>query len=85
MAPIVKKQYAFRQFSEMPKVRQSYREWLLSVENDEYLALVENVQRLPSVIDEKALQKIAEDVQEQEYAAYATAYFQSVWNKRNNM
>lgn len=85
VAPIVKKQYAFRQFSEMPKVRQSYREWLLSVENDEYLALVENVQRLPSVIDEKALQKIAEDVQEQEYAAYATAYFQSVWNKRNNM
>lgn len=81
VAPIVKKQYAFRQFSEMSKVRQAYREWLLSVENDEYLALVEHVQEMPGVIDENALQEIADAVQEQEYAASATAYFQALWNK----
>lgn len=82
VAPIVKKQYAFRQFSEMSKVRQAYREWLLLVENDEYLALVEDLYAMSGVIDEKALQAMADAVQEQEYAAFATAYFKALWNKR---
>lgn len=80
VAPIIKKQFAFKQFSEMPEVRRRYSAWLSSAESDAYLALVKSMRAMPSVIDERALQSVENAVQNRAYAAYATAYFQALWN-----
>lgn len=80
VAPIIKKQYALKQFNEMPKVRKSYREWLLSVESEEYMSLVQKLNDMPGVIDGCALQAVLDVIGMHEYATYATLYYQALWN-----
>ncbi len=81
--PIIKKQYAFKQFGEMPKIRQKYSEWLLSAQSESYFHLIAQLKQMPGVVLEEELDDIAEAVAETEYAAYSTAYYRAVLNKKN--
>lgn len=81
VAPIVKKQYALKEFSEMPKVRQAYRQWLLAVESIDYLALVRRLYDMAGVIDGDTLQAVVDAAKGQEYAEGAARYYQALWNK----
>ena len=40
VAPIIKKQFAFKQFGEMPKIRQEFIDWLFRAQSEEYFSLL---------------------------------------------
>lgn len=80
-APIIKKQYALRNFGEMPKIRQLFTQWLLQVQSKEYLNIVEQLKYMPGVVSIQELKKIAESASGKEYVSLALKYYASVFNK----
>lgn len=80
VAPIIKKQFAFKQFGEMVKVRQEFINWLLQSESKDYMDLVERLENMPGVISEAVLGDIAKNFADFEYAMFSTAYYSSVLN-----
>lgn len=82
VAPIIKKQYAFKEFSEMPKARQSFSEWLLSVQSEKYMNIVRALRNMEGVIDHDDLQKMAETFAGYDDAVFASAYYRMIWNNK---
>lgn len=81
VAPIIKKQFAFKQFGEMPKIRQEFIDWLFRAQSEEYFSLIEELKNLPGVVFEEDLKNIAETFEGVEYAALSTMYYTAVLNK----
>lgn len=81
--PIMKKQYAFKQFGDMPKIHQQYSDWLLSAQSESYFQMIAQLKKMPGVVLVEELDDIAAAVTETEYAAYSTAYYTAVLNKKN--
>lgn len=82
VAPIIKKQYAFKEFSEMPKARQAFSDWLLSVQSETFMNIVRELRNMEGDISHDDLQKVTEAFAEYDDAAFASAYYQTIWNSK---
>lgn len=85
VAPIIKKQYAFKQFSEMAAVRRACQEWLLAAESSDYLALVRQLKEMDGVIPECSLRDMSVAATGNPYAEAAIAHFAGLWNPAKNL
>lgn len=80
VAPIVKKQYAFKQFGEIPEVRQAFKQWLTSTETEKYLSLIQKIKSMPGVINKNELSDLRRRVVDKQDALKAIDYYQALWN-----
>lgn len=85
VAPIIKKQYAFKQFSEMAPLRQAFQKWLLAAESTTYLALVRQLKAMDGVIPAHSLQDISAVTAGNSYDEAAVAHFAGLWNYAKNV
>jgi len=80
LGPIIKKQYWFSQFSQLPEIRATYREWLLAGQNRVYFQILQALNRCVGVIDPIALQNVKKELAYNHVASQAVAYYAAMWN-----
>lgn len=82
VAPIIKKQFSFKNFGEMPRIRQEFMHWLLETQSEDYMKTVELLKNMPGVIDETEFQDIKEMAGDCEYVLFAISYYKAVFNQK---
>jgi len=81
VGPIIEKTYYFQEFSDLKKIRQNYRTWLLS-DLDKLSKWLWDLKLVPGVIDKMALKEVRDRFISNREAKQAVQYYEVVWNKK---
>ena len=81
-APILKNAYWIPQTSHMQVIKEQYKQWMLQLENDNYLDMLEQLLQMEGVVDADKMDALLQACTTSEYAKHAAAYYRAIWNQK---